>query len=268
MIQFRQKALAKLQAPSELDAPVKLAQPHSVVALVVAALLVAAGTVWACTGSLSRSTDAPGILTHAAGSFTLQSPVSGQITGVFVEQGATFPVHTPMFTVQVGSRQEVIRSITGGRATAVLGKVGQVITQGAQLAVIERSEGAADPLVAVLYVTQDKAGLIHKDDHVDLSVQSAPAPEFGVLRGTVQSIEAFPASTQQISDFLGDTELGRRFSAHGQPVKVVVRLSTGRTTSGFQWSTRQGPPYQIDSRTLVTAAFHLAPLKPIKWVVS
>lgn len=154
------------------------------------------------------------------------------------------------------------------RATAVLGKVGQVITRGAQLAVIERNEGPHDPLVAVVYVPQDKAGLIHRDDKVDLSVQSAPAEQFGVLRGRVLSVAEFPASTQQISEFLGDAQLGQRFSTQGEPLKVVVQLTADHTTSGFAWSTGQGPPYQIDSRTLVTAAFHLAPLKPIHWVVS
>ncbi|WP_405883168.1 HlyD family efflux transporter periplasmic adaptor subunit [Streptomyces sp. NBC_01384] len=232
------------------------------------ALLLVVGATWACLGSVPRSALAEGILTHSDGSFTLQSSLSGQITGVFVAQGASFPVDTPMFAVQVGSHQETIRSVAAGRATAVLGKVGQVITRGAQLAVIERNEGPHDPLVAVVYVPQDKAGLIHRDDKVDLSVQSAPAEQFGVLRGRVLSVAEFPASTQQISEFLGDAQLGQRFSTQGEPLKVVVQLTADHTTSGFAWSTGQGPPYQIDSRTLVTAAFHLAPLKPIHWVVS
>ncbi|TWP50482.1 HlyD family efflux transporter periplasmic adaptor subunit [Lentzea tibetensis] len=266
-MRFREKALAKLQAPDELDVPARLARPQSWIALAVVAAVVVSGGIWAAVGTLPRTVRASGILTHLQGSFSLQSPVAGQITGVFVSQGNTFPQGTPMFTVQAGDRTEIIRSVTGGRVTAMLGKVGQVIAAGSDLAVIERVEDQADGLVAVLYVPAGEAGLIRKDSTVDLSVQSAPAQEFGVLRGTVQSVGQFAESRQQISDFLGDDQLGERFTSLGQPLKVVVRLTDGETASGYRWSTQNGPPYRIDSRTLVTGAVHLSSVKPIDWVV-
>ncbi|NKE61454.1 HlyD family efflux transporter periplasmic adaptor subunit [Lentzea sp. PSKA42] len=266
-MKFRQNALKKLNALDELDAPARLAKPSSWIALAAVAFVVIGGGIWATVGSLPRMVTAAGILTHQQGSFTLQSPVAGQITGVFVDQGSTFPQGTPMLTVQVGNRTEIIRSVTGGRVTAMLGKVGQVIAAGSDLAVIERIEDQSDGLVAVLYVPTGEAGLIRKDTPVDLAVQSAPAQEFGVLRGTVVSISQFAESRQQISDFLGDDQLGDRFTAQGQPLKIVVRLMEGETASGYRWSTQSGPPYRIDSRTLVTGAVQLSPIKPIEWVV-
>jgi hypothetical protein len=234
-VKFRQQALDKLQAPSELDAPVRLVQPRNVVLLIIMGILVVSGAVWASVGSLPRTVSAPGILTRTGGSFSLQSPISGQITGVFANEGATFPINTPLFTVQ---------------------------------AVIERIEGQNDPLVAVLYVTQEQAGFIRVGYPVDLSVQSAPSHQYGVIRGEVQSIDKFPESSQQISDFLGDAQLGEAYSANGQPFKVMVSLPRAETTSGFRWSTRQGPSFQIDSRTFVTGTFQLPAIKPINWVVS
>lgn len=266
-MKFRQKALAKLSAPDELDVPARLARPQNWILLAVVALVVISGGVWAGVGSLPRTVRAGGILTQQQGSFSLQSPVAGQITGVFVDQGSTFPEGTPMVTVQVGDRTEIIRSVTGGRVTAMLGKVGQVVAAGTDLAVIERIDNAGDGMVAVLYVPSGEAGLIRMNSQVDLVVQSAPAEEFGVLRGQVVSIGQFAESRQQISDFLGDDQLGERFTAQGQPLKVVVKLTHGATPSGYTWSTRSGPPYRIDSRTLVTGAVHLAPIKPLDWVV-
>lgn len=267
MMKFRANALEKLNAPNELDAPARLAPPRNWIALAVAAFVVISGGIWATVGSLPRTVSASGILTHQQGSFTLQSPVAGQVTGVFVGQGTTFPQGTPMLTVQVGDRTEIIRSVTGGRVTAMLSKVGQVIAAGTDLAVIERIDAETDGLVAVLYVPTGEAGLIRKDSRVDLSVQSAPAQEFGVLRGKVLSIGQFAESRQQISDFLGDDQLGERFTSNGQPLKVVVELTTAQTPSGYQWSTKTGPPYRIDSRTIVAGAVHLSPVKPIEWVV-
>ncbi|MFI8007618.1 HlyD family efflux transporter periplasmic adaptor subunit [Streptomyces sp. NPDC086010] len=251
-----------------MDFPIQLARPRSLLAFAVVAALVITGAVWSATGSVGRQVSAQGILTHAEGSIYLQSTYEGQITGVFVGTGATFPRDTPLFTIQDGARQFTIRSNTGGRIVNMLSKVGQVVTRGTQLAVIERIDEQSDPLVAMLYLPQTSAGLIHQDSLVDLTVSSAPSSQFGVLRGKVQSISQFPETHQQIADFLGDEQLAKRFAAQGQPIGIVVRLLTDRTASGFTWSTHEGPPFQIDSRTLVSAAIHLAPVRPVDWVVS
>lgn len=264
---FRSKALDKLNQRDDLDVPAELTRPRTWMALAVIAALVLGGVVWSMTAELPRKVEAAGILTHPQGSFSLQSPVSGQINGVFVSQGNTFPAGTPMFSVKVGARVEVVKAITGGRITAMLGKLGQVISAGSELAVVERIDGKDDDLVAVLYVPATEAGLVHKDSRVDLVVHSAPAQEYGVLHGVVLSISQFAESKQQITDFLGDEQLGERFSSQGQPLQVVVKLLTAKTDSGYQWSTRSGPPYRVDSRTLVDGALHLPSIKPIDWVM-
>jgi len=266
-IKFRSEALAKLNQRDELDVPAELTRPRTWVALVVVAVLVVAGAVWAMTTELPRKVTASGILTYSQGSFSLQSPVSGQINGVYVNQGDTFPAGAPIFSIQVGKRVEVVKAITGGRITAMLGKLGQVISAGSELAVVERIDGKNDQLVAVLYVPTTDASQVRKGSQVDLAVHSAPAQEYGVLRGVVQSISQFTESRQQMTDFLGNDQLGEQFSSQGQPLKVVVKLLPGQTASSYEWSTQSGPPFRIDSRTLVDGALYLPPIKPIDWVV-
>ncbi|WP_405590654.1 HlyD family efflux transporter periplasmic adaptor subunit [Streptomyces sp. NBC_01190] len=267
-MKFRPQALARLQSPTALDAPIQLARPRTLFSLSVVALLLVSGAFWAVTGAIPRQTQAAGILTHAEGSIHLQSPYAGQITGVFVSTGSVFLAHTPLFTIESDGHSQTVRSITGGRIISVLGSVGQVVTAGTELAVIERIDESHDPLVAVVYLPQASAGLVRVGSQVDLSVASAPAAQFGVLRGTVQAIGQFPQTEAQISNFLGDPQLASTFSAQGQPLGVTVRITPGRTTSGFSWSKSSGPPFQVDSRTLVTAAIHLPPIKPVDWVVS
>jgi hypothetical protein len=267
-VKFRPQALAKLQNPLAVDAPIQLARPRSLLSLSVVALLIVSGALWTVIGSVPQETHATGILTHTEGSIYFESPYAGQITGVYVSLGSVFPVNTPLFTIQTDSGIRTVRSITGGRIISVVGSVGQEVSRGAQLAVIERIDGPQDPLVAVLYVPQVSAGLVHPGSEVDLTIASAPADKFGVLRGTVQSIGQFPQTQAQILNFLGDSQLAQRFSQQGQPFEVVVRLLPAKTTSGFKWSRSGGPPYQVDSRTLVSASVHLSPIKPIDWLVS
>ncbi|WP_369221622.1 HlyD family efflux transporter periplasmic adaptor subunit [Streptomyces sp. R39] len=267
-MKFRPQALARLQSPTALDAPIQLASPRSLLSLSVVALLLVSGAFWAMTGSIPRQARAAGILTHAEGSIYLQSPFAGQITGVFVSPGSVFPAHTPLFTIQSADRSQTVRSITGGRIISVLGSVGQVVSAGTELSVIERIDEVHDPLVAVVYMPQASVGLVRVGSPVDLDVASAPASQFGVLHGTVEAIGQFPQTQAKISSFLGDPQLAKDFSAQGQPFGVTIRITPGRTTSGFSWSRGSGPPFQVDSRTLVTAAVHLPPIKPVDWVVS
>ncbi|MER7983336.1 HlyD family efflux transporter periplasmic adaptor subunit [Streptomyces sp. NPDC095817] len=236
--------------------------------MAVVAVLVITGAVWGATGSVRREVPAQGILTHAEGSIYLQSGYDGQITAIFAATGASFQKGAPLFTVQDGDRQYTIRSTTGGRVISMFARAGEVVARGTQLAVIERIEEQSDPLVAMVYLPQASAGLVRSGSLVDLTVRSAPANQFGVLRGRVRSIGQFPETQQQIAEFLGDEQLARRFATQGQPLAVVVELFPGHTTSGFKWSTKDGPPFQIDSRALVSASIHLPPIRPIEWVVS
>lgn len=267
-MKFRPQALAKLQKPRAVDAPIQLARPRSLLSLGVVTLLMVAGAFWAVFGSVPQQTGATGILTHAEGSIYLQSPYSGQITGVYISEGSVFPANTPLFTIHDAAGIETVRSFTGGRVISVVGAVGQEISQGTQLAVVETINETDDPLIAMLYLPQSSAGMVHVGSLVDLTVASAPADQFGVLRGTVESISQFPQTQGQISAFLGDPQLADEFSAQGQPFGVEVSLATANTTSGFDWSGGAGPPYQIDSRTLVSASIQMAPIKPIDWLVS
>lgn len=267
-MQFRQKALSKLQSPEDLDVPVLLARPQGWLVLTVTAVVMAVGCFWAVTGTVSSKLNAPGILTHAEGSYVLQSPVAGQITATLAKEGDTLPAGAPLLTVRTDRKAETVRTVAAGRVTAITAKIGAVVATGADLATVERMDKPDDPLVAVLYAPGGSASTIPVGASVELTVQSVPAQRFGVLRGRVLAIGRNPETRQQISDFLGNRQLGEQFSAQGQPVAVMVRLErSAGTTSGFNWSSAHGPPYPIDSTTLVSGAVHLTAQHPIDWVL-
>lgn len=267
-MQFRQKALSKLQSPEELDIPVRFARPQGRLVLAVTTVVLAAACFWAVTGTVSSKVTAPGILTRAEGSYLLQSPVAGQVTEVFAKEGDSLPGGAPLLTVRTAQHAETVRTVAAGRVTSLDAKIGAVVATGADLASVERIDNPGEPLVAVLYAHGGGASAIPRGAQVDLTVQTAPSQQFGVLRGRVLAVSRVPQTRQQITSFLGDGQLGEEFSAQGQPVAVVVQLdrSTG-TKSGYRWSSTDGPPYAIDSRTLISGAIHLAAQKPIDWVL-
>ncbi|MFF5701451.1 HlyD family efflux transporter periplasmic adaptor subunit [Streptomyces sp. NPDC012794] len=267
-MQFRQKALSKLQSPEELDLPVRFARPQGRLVLAVTVVVMAAASFWAVTGTVSAKQSAPGVLTRAEGSYTLQSPVSGQVTEVLAEEGRIVSPGTPLLTVRTDQGDRPVRAVAGGRVRTMAARTGSVVTTGAEVATLERVRGPEDPLVAVLYVPAGSGPAIPVGAPVDLSVQSAPRQRFGVLRGRVQAVGRVPQTETQLRGFLGDRRLAEQFYRLGDPVAVLVHLERSTTTrSGYAWSSTDGPPYTLDSPTPVTGSVHLAAQRPVDWLL-
>ncbi|MFF3458258.1 HlyD family efflux transporter periplasmic adaptor subunit [Streptomyces sp. NPDC002730] len=267
-MQFRQQALSKLQSPEDIDLPVRFARPQGWLVLTVTVIVMIAASVWALTGSVSSTIGAPGILTHAQGSYVLQSPVAGQVTDVLAEEGQRVPANTPLVKVRTAQGSTVVRTIAAGRLTTLAATIGSVVTTGSDVAAVERVDKADDPLMAVLYVPADSGSTVPVGATVDITVQSVPTQQYGVLRGKVKAVGRTAQNRQRITALLGSSQLGEQFSQHGQPVAVLVRLDrSSQTKSGYAWSSSDGPPYAVDSMTLATGAIHLAEQHPIDWLL-
>ncbi|GGX20093.1 HlyD family efflux transporter periplasmic adaptor subunit [Streptomyces lomondensis] len=267
-MQFRQQALAKLQSPEELDLPVRFARPQGWLVLSVTVVAMAAASVWAVTGSVTSTVSAPAILTHGQGSYVLQSPVAGQVTAVLAKQGRQVAADSPVLKVRTAKGETVVRSLDAGRVSALAATVGQIIQTGANVAAVEKVARAKDPLYATVYVPAENAASIPDDAAVDLTVQSVPTQEYGVLRGHVKSVDRSAQSPQQIAAFLGDSQLGEQFTKKGRPVAVTVRLDkSSATKSGYKWSSADGPPFKLTSMTLATGSIRLADQRPVDWLL-
>jgi biotin carboxyl carrier protein len=311
-VQFRQKALSKLQSPEEIDLPVRFARPQGWLVLTVTVIAMAAAAFWATNGSVSSTVRAPGILTHAQGSYVLQSPVAGQVTEVLAEEGKSLPAGTPLLRVRTsgdpaasespeggadgadgtgpdsgadsgtggesgeggsedGARKKdgtVVRTLAAGRVTSLVATIGAVVTTGADVAVLERVDDGRSPLKAMLYLPADNGTAVPVGARVDLTVQSVPSQQYGVLRGRVKAVGRTSQSRQQIAGFLGDGQLAEQFSRQGRPVAVLVELDRSpRTESGYAWSSADGPPYAIESMTPAGGAIRLADQRPIDWLL-
>ncbi|MFC9502417.1 HlyD family efflux transporter periplasmic adaptor subunit [Streptomyces sp. NPDC057002] len=267
-MQFRQQALAKLQSPEELDLPVRFARPQGWLVLSVTVVAMAAASVWAVTGSVASTVSAPAILTHGQGSYLLQSPVAGQVTAVLAKQGEQVTANSPVLKVRTAKGEAVVRALDAGRVSGLAATVGQIIQTGANVAAVEKVAHTGDALYATVYVPAENAASIPDDAAVDLTVQSVPTQEYGVLRGHVKSVDRAAQSPQQISAFLGDSQLGEQFTKKGRPVAVTVRLDkSSGTKSGYKWSSADGPPYKLSSMTMASGSIRLTDQRPVDWLL-
>jgi len=267
-VQFRRQALAKLQSPEELDLPVRFARPQGWLVLSVTVAVMAAASGWAVTGSVSSTVSAPAILTHGEGSYILQSPVAGQVTAVVAREGQRLAANSPVLKVRTEQGETVVRTVAAGRVTALAATIGAIIQTGANVAAVEKVAKADDPLYATVYVPAENATTIPANAAVDLTVQSVPTQQYGVLRGHVKAVDRTVQTEAQIAAFLGDSQLGEQFTKKGRPVAVLVRLDrSSGTKSGYKWSSADGPPFALSSMTLASGSIRLADQRPVDWLL-
>ncbi|MGW4107582.1 HlyD family efflux transporter periplasmic adaptor subunit, partial [Streptomyces sp. NPDC004976] len=202
------------------------------------------------------------------GSYVLQSPVAGQITAVLVKEGERLPAGSPVLKVRTGEGDEVVRTLDAGRITALAVGTGQIVSTGTDVAAVEKVARARAPLYATVYVPAESAAGIPAHAPVDLTVQSVPSQEYGVLHGRVTSVDRSAQSAQQIAAFLGDSRLGEQFTREGRPVAVTVELKKASgTESGYEWSSADGPPFELTSMTLAEGSVRLTERRPVDWLL-
>jgi multidrug efflux pump subunit AcrA (membrane-fusion protein) len=230
--------------------------------------VLAAASVWSVTGSVTSTVDAPAVLTHGEGSYLLQSPAAGQVVAVLAKEGERLPADAPVLKVRGAEGTTVVRTVAAGRITALAASLGQILSVGANVAAVEKMAGAGDPLYATVYVPAENAASIRQDAAVDLTVQTVPSQQYGVLRGRVKSVDRTARSARQIAAFLGDSRLGEQFTEQGRPVAVLVSLEkSSATRSGYRWSSAAGPPYKLASMTMATGSIRLADQHPVDWLL-
>lgn len=265
-MEFRQKALARLRSPEELDLPVRFARPQGWLVLSVAVVVLAVAGVWAVGGTVSQKMTLPGILTHGEGSYVLQSPLAGQVVQVHAKEGDTLAAGEPVLDLRTAQGVQPVRTVAAGRVVTLPAGIGAVIATGADVAVFERVRKASDPLMAVLYVSPSQAVSIPSGGPVELTVAGVPGRQ-GTLRGTVAAVGRQAQTRQQLTAFLGDDQLAETFSAKGAPVAVLVRLEQGHTASGYVWSSPAGPPRPPASLTGVSGSVRLSAQHPVDWLL-
>lgn len=269
-MEFRRKALENLRQPDDLDSPVRLARPRAWAVLAVVGAIIVAGLVWSFNGELPRSVDVPGILTHPQGVTEVRSPQSGTVSNVLVGTGKTVAKGDPVLSlVDAQGVAKTVQAPFSGLTIALLVGSGQYVAAGATFMTVERTDGANDRLVAVLFAPAEKAGLLRIGDRVDMDVASAPAQAFGLMRGRVSAMDQYPQTEEQVVDFLGGNKLlATQLLDKGGPVRITVDLDRDtRMRSGYRWTTASGPPFRLNSWTQVTGIGRLSGERPIDWLL-
>ncbi len=158
-----------------------------------------------------------------------------------------------------------IRSPFDGRIIEIQTDIGDVVRRGESVLALENTHEA---LQCLLFIPAGEGKKVKPGMAAQLAPSVAKREEYGFLKGTVVSVSGLPATDAAAESILHNSRLVEQLFARGNPIIATVELIPDETTtSGFAWSTSQGPPTDITSGTLAEGQIVVLRQRPITLVL-
>jgi HlyD family secretion protein len=212
------------------------------------------------------------------------SAVQTQITGI---QGQIFAEESRIRQLQSGSgglegqiagakadlatllakqgAQQQLASTVAGRVIEIRKNVGDTIGTGDVVATLEDATASVQ---VIAFVSADVAKRIKPGMPTEVSPTEVKREEYGFLLATVSERGDFAASDAYINSRMRNESVTKKLTAQGTVVEVRAQLKPTTTTeSGFEWSTKGGPPIKLQGGSLVSIEIEVERKAPITQVM-
>lgn len=153
--------------------------------------------------------------------------------------------------------EAVLRAAQAGEVVEVKVNRGDVLQPGDSVATIDsRGDNARreDSFEAVLYAPPSQGKRVAEGMRAEIVPTTVEREIYGHISGEVASVTIFPASRAAMARYLQNDQLVEQLSAEGPPIEMRIRLRRAENSSGFAWSSSQGPERPITRGTLLEGA--------------
>ncbi len=145
--------------------------------------------------------------------------------------------------------QQVVAPTTG-RVTELAVAEGQLLAANALVLNVE-TEGSR--LQAVVYVPTEHGKKVTGGLAARLAPSTVRKEEYGTMLGSVGDVSAFPSSPQGMLAQLQNQNLVNAFAGSGAPYETRIDLRPAATSTGYAWTSGEGPLVDLTSGTTVRA---------------
>jgi multidrug efflux pump subunit AcrA (membrane-fusion protein) len=273
---FRPEALAALDAGPQLERRLRVTGPRSWMILGAALLLVLTGVGWAIFGRSQVTVDGSGALLPAEGLLSLTVPVSGTISDVPTHADDDVDQNNGAIRLHKGDKLLAVRTLDGksydvtAPVDAVLVNrlpmtVGSSITAGTQVAQLLPADVLS---TALLFISPQAAPAVKVGMEVHLSPSTVPSSAYGDLIGEVRSVGLLPSTESDLVQLAGgNTVLASQMAASGTVRVEVLLHADDSTPSGLAWTSKSGPPFELDPTTTLTGSIIVGSRSPISYLL-
>ena len=156
-----------------------------------------------------------------------------------------------------------------GRVLAVSVKEKEYIPKGKAMFWLERDIGVEPRHVVYGYFDSKKDQRIKKGMIAQIRLGSVDYNRYGSLIAEVEEVWGFPSSSKELNNLIGNNQLVNFLNKSGSqaPIQVVFRpIKNDKTPSGFSWTSKNGPPFEISTGTLGDIKVTIRAKRPIEFV--
>ncbi len=157
-----------------------------------------------------------------------------------------------------------VKTTVAGRVVEVKKSVGDRVSNGEVLAIIEPPSATLEPIV---YVSSINGKRIKLNMEAQISPTTIRREEFGFIKGEVQSVGDYAVTPEAVQAVVANSALAKELIGSQSKIEVRVKLKLAETASGLEWSTSGGPPFKIDSGERLNVSFVVDRKPPIAYVL-
>ncbi|MEW6363692.1 MAG: NHLP bacteriocin system secretion protein [Acidobacteriota bacterium] len=152
-----------------------------------------------------------------------------------------------------------------GRVVDVRVQAHEMVSEGAAIVNVELT---GEELMAVAFLSAFDGKKVTSGMEVRLSPSIVKQEEYGYMLGRVTSVSGFPATSDSLLSLLGNADLVKQIMSPEPPIQIFVELSRNlHTPSGYEWSSRRGPPIKFTSGTVCQVGITTSQDPPYRLVV-
>ncbi|NJO02947.1 MAG: NHLP bacteriocin system secretion protein [Bacteroidia bacterium] len=118
-------------------------------------------------------------------------------------------------------------------------------------------------LEAIIYVSPDEGKKVNPNMIARIAPSTVKIEEYGYIEGIVRKVSEYPSTRLGMVRVLGNEDLVSTFSRHQSPIAIVVELKRAKTSSGYRWTSAEGPEIAIKAGTFCEANVIIARQRPI-----
>lgn len=164
-----------------------------------------------------------------------------------------------------GERGATLSATVAGRVIELKKAVGDRVTAGEVVALLEPFTGEMEPIV---FVPSTQGKRIRPGMEAQISPSTVKTEEYGYMKGTVAYVGEYPVTPEAAAAVVANESLVRELL--GNTAKIQLRASIlprPETPTGYAWSSSNGPPFKIASGTRVTISVIVDRRRPITFVL-
>lgn len=152
-----------------------------------------------------------------------------------------------------------------GRVLELMVDPGNLVAPGMRLLTLEAMEG---PIDAIVYIPAGEGKKVKPGMAVRISPSTVKREEYGFILGEVKKTSEYPVTPEGMARVLRNEQLVGSLTGETAPIEVVTTLfPDASTTSGFRWSSSEGPPHEVFTGTICEASVIVEEKRPISYVL-